>query len=406
MSDLILINITGEDKPGLTAEVTALLGEFDVDILDVGQSVIHNHLSLGILANLPGNSESICKDLLFRVHQSGISVKFSKVEHTSYDEWVKQQGKNRYILTLLARRIKATHLAMVSRVISTHGLNIDNITRLSGRVPLSWGDTGTRACVEFSLRGEPGASLRAELVNVCSKMDIDIAVQEDNVFRRHRRLVAFDMDSTLIDTEVINDLAREQGVGEKVASITGRAMRGEIDFSESLKERVALLKGLDMGCLKRIANRLPLMEGAEHLFETLNRLGYKTAILSGGFSYFGEVLKEKLGVDYVFANELLNQDGKLTGQVSEPIIDASRKATLLEQLAVKENISLQQVVAVGDGANDLAMLQQAGLGIAFHAKQIVRDNAGQSISTLGLDSILFLMGIRDRESLVSPPASL
>jgi phosphoserine phosphatase len=397
MSELILINISGEDRPGVTAAITDLLGEFDVDILDVGQSVIHNHLSLGILANLPANAERIFKDILFSAHQLGVSVKFSPVDDDSYSSWVSHQGMNRYILTLLARRIKAAHLAEVSKVISSNGLNIDNITRLSGRVPLTTGSEDTKACVEFSLRGEPGSLLRTELVNVCSEMDIDIAVQEDNAFRRHRRLVAFDMDSTLIDTEVINELAEAQGVGEQVADITERAMHGELDFSDSLRARVALLKGLDEACLEEIASRLPLMEGAEHLIATLNRLGYKTAILSGGFSYFGEVLKQKLGIDYVYANELEIVSGRLTGQVGSPIVDANRKATLLAELAKQENISLQQVVAVGDGANDLAMLQRAGLGIAFHAKPIVKKSAGHSISTLGLDSILYLMGIRDRD---------
>ena len=396
-----LINISGEDRLGLTAEITALLSEFDADILDVGQAVIHDHLSLGLLVSLPDTAI----DLEERLRQLGVGIRFSSVDVSSYENWVGLQGSGRHILTLLARRISASHLAAVSDVISGSGLNIDNITRLSGRVPLLKRDDSeypnTKACVEFSLRGEPEESFRVALLNLCSRLDIDIAVQEDSVFRRHRRLVAFDMDSTLIDTEVIDELAHAMDAGPAVSLITERAMRGGLDFSDSLKERVSLLKGMRQEQMHVIAQSLPLMEGAEVLISTLKRLGYKTAILSGGFSYFGQVLKDKLGIDYVFANELDIVDGQLTGRVIEPIVDAERKAELLQFLANKENISLQQVVAVGDGANDLAMLQAAGLGIAFHAKPFLKENARQSISTLGLDSILYLMGIRDRDALLS-----
>ncbi len=395
-----LINISGEDRLGLTAEITALLSEFDADILDVGQAVIHDHLSLGLLVSLPDTAV----DLEERLRQLGVGIRFSAVDVSSYENWVGLQGSGRHILTLLARRISASHLAAVSDVISGSGLNIDNITRLSGRVPLLKRDDSeypnTKACVEFSLRGKPEESFRVALLNLCSRLDIDIAVQEDSVFRRHRRLVAFDMDSTLIDTEVIDELAHAMDAGPAVSLITERAMRGGLDFSDSLKERVSLLKGMRQEQMHVIAQSLPLMEGAQVLISTLKRLGYKTAILSGGFSYFGQVLKDKLGIDYVFANELDIVDGQLTGRVIEPIVDAERKAELLQFLANKENISLQQVVAVGDGANDLAMLQAAGLGIAFHAKPFLKENARQSISTLGLDSILYLMGIRDRDALL------
>ena len=397
MNELVLISVSGEDRPGITATIAKLLGDWDVDILDLGQSVIHNHLSLGILANMPAESDEVTRALLLASHRLNVQIRFAPISEESYADWVGLRGASRYILTLLARKVKASHIAKVSEVISENGLNIDNITRLSGRVPLADADETSKACVEFSLRGSARDSFREELLAVCSDLDIDIAVQEDGIYRRNRRLIAFDMDSTLIRTEVIDELAQEAGVGDAVAVITSRAMAGELDFKESLRRRVSLLKGLPESALVKVAGRLPLTEGVEHLFQTLNHLGYKTAILSGGFNYFGEVLKEALAIDYVFANELEIVDGRLTGRVPDPIVDAERKASLLRELAEQQGISLKQTIAVGDGANDLAMLDIAGLGIAFHAKPLVRETAGHSISNLGLDSLLYLMGIRDAE---------
>ena len=397
MNELVLISVSGEDRPGITATIAKLLGDWDVDILDLGQSVIHNHLSLGILANMPAESDQVTGALRLASHRLNVQIRFAPISEESYADWVGLRGASRYILTLLARKVKASHIAKVSEVISENGLNIDNITRLSGRVPLADADETSKACVEFSLRGSARDSFREELLAVCSDLDIDIAVQEDGIYRRNRRLIAFDMDSTLIRTEVIDELAQEAGVGDAVAVITSRAMAGELDFKESLRRRVSLLKGLPESALVKVAGRLPLTEGVEHLFQTLNHLGYKTAILSGGFNYFGEVLKKALAIDYVFANELEIVDGRLTGRVPDPIVDAERKASLLRELAEQQGISLKQTIAVGDGANDLAMLDIAGLGIAFHAKPLVRETAGHSISNLGLDSLLYLMGIRDAE---------
>ena len=399
--EIILLNITGEDKCGVTATLTEILAENDVNILDIGQAVIHDDLGLGILFEVPAKDESspILKELLFKAYELGITIKFTPIPVKDYEEWVDQQGKDRYIVTLLSRKLKAGHLAKVTAVIAQQGLNIDFISRLSGRPQLNNGDKNTRSVVEFSLRGTPMnlVKMKKEFTAIASEKGIDIAFQADNIFRRNRRLVCFDMDSTLIQTEVIDELAYRAGVGEKVSAITESAMRGEIDFSESFIQRVALLKGLDESVMKEIAENLPITEGAERLFKTLKQYGYKTAILSGGFNYFGNYLKNKLGVDYVFANELEIMDGKLTGKHLNEIVDGDRKAELLKLLAFKEDIHLEQVIAVGDGSNDLPMLQLAGLGIAFHAKPKVKESAKNAISNIGLDAILYLLGFRDRE---------
>jgi phosphoserine phosphatase len=400
VKEIILVNIAGDDKPGLTSSVTEILAGYDVNILDIGQAVIHDTLSLGILVEVPASAESspLLKDILFRTHELGLSVRFSPIDEDSYQHWVNGQGKTRHIITLLARMVTAEHLAAVTAVVARNQLNIDRIDRLSGRVPLAGVALQTKACVEFSVRGSVTdiAGFRRELMELASELDVDIAFQEDNMFRRNRRLVVFDMDSTLIEAEVIDEWAKAAGVGDQVAAITERAMAGELDFTESFKARVRLLKGLDESVLAEIAKNLPVTEGAEQLVSTLKRLGYKTAILSGGFNYFGAYLQNKLGIDYVYANELEIADGKVTGNVTGVVVDGNRKAELLRQIAAQENISLEQSIAVGDGANDLPMLSIAGLGIAFRAKPIVKESAKQAISTLGLDGILYLLGIGDR----------
>jgi phosphoserine phosphatase len=399
--EIILINISGIDKPGLTAQLTQILSNYHVNILDIGQAVIHEELSLGILFEVPETSESspILKDLLFKAYELNVAVRFSPIKECNYEEWVSHQGKDRYIITLLSRQLTAEHLTRVTAVIAEQGLNIDYISRLSGRIPLQEINSHTRAVVEFSVRGTPHnyEKMKKDFIAIAGEIGIDIAFQEDNIYRRNRRMVCFDMDSTLIQTEVIDELALKAGVGEQVKQITESAMRGEIDFTESFIQRVALLKGLDEKVMKDIALKLPLTEGAERLFLTLKQYGYKTAILSGGFTYFGNYLKNKLGVDYVFANELEVIDGKLSGKHKGEIVDGNKKAELLKLLAFKEDIHLEQVIAVGDGSNDLPMLQLAGLGIAFHAKPKVKATARHAISNIGLDAILYLLGFRDRD---------
>ena len=404
MRELLLLEISGPDKKGLTAELSSILARYNIRVLDIGQEVIHNHLSLGMLVEVPNEFKSapVLKDLLFTVHTLGLHILFTPISDKEYEQWVGEQGKTRYLLTLLAREIKAEQIARVTSAVARHNLNIDTITRLSGRLPLQKRHAGnTKACIEFSLRGtlKNEKRFREEMLAITDDLGVDIAFQEDNIYRRNRRLVVFDMDSTLITTEVIDELAHEAGVGEEVGAITEQAMRGEIDFTVSLQRRVGTLAGLDESVLQKVAKRLQLTEGAESLFFNLHNLGFKTAVISGGFTYFGHYLQKKLNIDYVYANTLEIADGKLTGKVLGEVVDGKRKAELLQHIAKKESISLEQTIAVGDGANDLPMLGKAGLGIAFRAKPIVKESAEQAISTLGLDAILYLMGFRDRDSL-------
>lgn len=397
--ELILINISGQDRPGVTTALTEILSKYDAQILDIGQADIHHTLALGILFKTDSDkSGDILKELLFKAYELGVKIRFSPISVDEYTEWVGMQGKNRYIITILGRKLTAEQIMYVTRIIAKQGLNIDGIQRLTGRMPINQTEQPlSKSCVEFSVRGNPKDKNQMQLMfmKLAADLGFDISLQEDTMYRRCRRLICFDMDSTLIETEVIDELAEKAGVGEKVRAITERAMRGEIDFDQSFKERVALLKGLDESVMKEIAEQLPITEGVDRLMLVLKRAGFKTAILSGGFTYFGKFLKEKFGFDYVYANELEIENGKLTGKYVGEIVNGQRKAELLKLLAQVENVNIAQTIAVGDGANDLPMLSTAGLGIAFHAKPKVKANADQSISTIGIDGVLYFLGFKD-----------
>lgn len=395
---LILATIAGHDKPGVTASITAILAQYDAYILDIGQSDIHEHLNLGILfQTTEEKSGDILKDLLFKSYELKVRIRFIPIAEEEYMHWVSQQGRNRYIITLVARKITAQMIAGVSDASAKQGLNIDDIKRLTGRISLNQDENAPLASVEFSMRGTPKdeAELQRSFVNISSEYDVDISFQKESMYRRTRRLICFDMDSTLIQTEVIDELAERAGVGEEVKAITESAMRGEIDFSESFIRRVALLKGLDESVMQEVAENLPMTEGVERLMKVLKLVGFKIAILSGGFTFFGNYLKQKFGIDYVYANDLEVVDGKLTGRHLGDIVDGKRKAELLRLIAQVEGVDLRQTVAVGDGANDLPMLSIAGLGIAFHAKPKVRESAKQNITTVGLDGLLYFLGYKD-----------
>ena len=394
----ILVSITGQDRPGLTASVMGILAKYEAKILDIGQADIHSTLSLGILIRIDEtHSGQVLKELLFKATELGVNIGFSPITDDEYEAWVGRQGKNRHILTLIGRTLTAAQIEAAAKIIASEGINIDSIRRLTGRQSIRHPERNNRACIEFSLRGTPDRHhMQAQLMRLSAEMGFDFSLQKDDMYRRMRGLICFDMDSTLIQTECIDELAMRAGVGDEVKRITESAMRGEIDFKESFTRRVALLKGLDVSVMREIAESLPITEGVDRLMTVLKRCGYKIAILSGGFTYFGEHLQRKYGIDYMYANELeVDEQGKLTGKYLGEVVDGHRKAELLKLIAQVEKVNLAQTIAVGDGANDLPMIAEAGLGIAFHAKPRVVANAKQSINTIGLDGVLYFLGFKD-----------
>ena len=393
----MLVSISGQDKPGLMSALMGICVEYDAQILDMGQAVIHDELALGLLlcsTNLDAMSEAIEA----RCEQTGSALRMQRVNADDYGTWSQTIFQSPLILTLLTNDSAAQPLQAVSALTHTYRMNIDTVRRLTKPKALAGtADTDDRFGLEMRLSGELASSVefQAELLKLADHSGFDVSLQRDSVFRRNRRLVAFDMDSTLIAEEVMDELAKRHGVGAEVVAITDAAMAGQLDFKESFRRRAALLKGMPLEVLHDVAESVALNTGAHRLIKALKHFGYTIAVFSGGFQYVGEHLQQRLGIDYVYANELEVVDGVMTGEVLGDIVDAQGKADLLQKIAAKEGISLAQTIAVGDGANDLPMLQQAGLGVAYHAKTIVRESAKHSISNFGLDAILYLIGFSD-----------
>ena len=393
----MLVSISGQDKPGLMSALMGICVEYDAQILDMGQAVIHDELALGLLlssANLDAMSEAIEA----RCEQTGSALRMQRVNADDYGTWSQTIFQSPLILTLLTNASAAQPLQAVSALTHTYRMNIDTVRRLTKPKALAGtADTDDRFGLEMRLSGELASSVefQAELLKLADHSGFDVSLQRDSVFRRNRRLVAFDMDSTLIAEEVMDELAKRHGVGAEVVAIADAAMAGQLDFKESFRRRAALLKGMPLEVLHDVAESVALNTGAHRLIKALKHFGYTIAVFSGGFQYVGEHLQQRLGIDYVYANELEVVDGVMTGEVLGDIVDAQGKADLLQKIAAKEGISLAQTIAVGDGANDLPMLQQAGLGVAYHAKTIVRESAKHSISNFGLDAILYLIGFSD-----------
>ncbi len=402
----VLVTVTGFDTPGITAALTEVLARDDADLLDIEQVVVHGQLILCLLLDLSSDAsrhEPVLKNLLFEATKMGLALKFSVLEdagapldlrHERERERARERARarERFAITAIGDDLGARGMHAISSVLTRYGANIETIRQLSD-------DTLQSVEIILQLPEDPTLTpaLRADLIAATVDLDLDIAVQRETLSRRSKRLVVMDMDSTLIRIEIIDELARRYGVVDRVAAITRRAMAGELDFAASLRERVGLLAGMREADAREVATALPLTEGAPELLRVLRRLGYKTAVISGGFTFAANTLKDQLGLDYAYANELEVRDGRLTGEVLDPVVTPERKAELLRAIARRENIAPSQTIAIGDGANDLLMLEAAGLGIAFHAKPKLEAAADTSISAGGLDRILFLLGLHARD---------
>lgn len=391
--EILLLTVRGRDLPGITFRLTSLIAkDKKAKILDIEQTVVHKKLLLSILLAFPGkNSDKspLLKELLFATKEIGVDLTFEVFDSALLGE---ENTHHQYAITCLGEEVGAYPLSQIALSLAKRGVNIDKIAKLALK------NISAVELIAHAKKPLDPKLLTRELLGLSNQIGVDIAIQKQDLLRRAKRLVVMDMDSTLIQTEVIDALAKKTGALKKVAAITHQTMNGKLPFSKSLKKRVQFLKGLTIRDLESAYRRLKLTRGAPKLLRVLKHLGYKIALVSGGFTYFTERLKRDLGFDYAFANQLEIRNGKLTGKILGPIIDASRKALILETIAQGEKISLDQTIAIGDGANDILMLTKAGLGIAFNAKPIVRKKAHYSITRHNtLDSILYLLGISERE---------
>ena len=384
--ELVLVTVSGPDHPGITAELMNCIMNSEAKLQDMGQSITHGLLSLSFLVSLESKeNSSLIKDLLFTAKKMKMNLDFEIIQK---DQAIHNSG-DKYILSCVClSNITADFIYDVSSILAKNNINIQRIDNVTE------GDFKSLDIATIAHdKNIDWEKIKSELISISTKHSTDMALLKDDVWRRHKRLIVFDMDSTLIQSEVIVEIAKALGVGDKVHEITESAMNGEIDFDESLRRRVSLLEGLEESKLKGILDSIQLTAGVEEFVKTVKKLGYKVAIISGGFNYFANAFKEQLNLDYAFANELEIKNNKLTGQIQGEIVNAQKKAEILEMLAKKEEINLQQVVAIGDGANDLKMLAKAGLGIAFHAKEIVKKNAKQHMSHGDMTSILYFLGL-------------
>ena len=387
----VLVSVSGPDTKGITATLTGIVADGGGGLVDIEQVVLSAQLTLCLVISVPrarsGPGTGVLKELLFATKELGLECDFKVLDEPTTTT-TPPAARRSFAVTVIGDIVDASCVHALTSCLANHNANIDEIRRLSD------GDLSSlEIVISTDADDDKERLLQGALVQIARAKDVDLAFQVEDLARYTKRLVVFDMDSTLIQMEVIDELARAHGVYDEVAAITSTAMAGGMPYEESLKLRVHKLAGLPVAVVQKLVADLPLTDGAEDLLRVLRALGFKTAVISGGFSLAADSLRQRLGLDYAYSNVLDVKDGKLTGRVIEPIVGPQRKADLLDALAQREGIPLEQTIAIGDGANDLLMLEKAGLGIAFHAKAKLKDAADTSVSRGGIDRVLYLLGL-------------